>query len=92
MGYTRAEVIGKTSLELNIWHDSADRHRLVNILKTEGYAENIEPKFRRRDGEIRSGGPAGIRGILIDLSTAKHAEVEKKSSKSSSSRRRKWRP
>ncbi len=47
MGYTREEVIGKTSLELNIWVDPKDRERLVHGLMTAGYVENLEARFRR---------------------------------------------
>jgi len=55
LGYTREDVIGKTSLELNIWSDPKDRERLVAALRSEGFAENLEAKFRRLDGEIRIG-------------------------------------
>lgn len=47
MGYTREEVIGKTSLELNIWVDPKDRERLVHGLMTAVYVENLEARFRR---------------------------------------------
>ncbi|MBI5577853.1 MAG: PAS domain S-box protein [Deltaproteobacteria bacterium] len=55
MGYTREEVIGKTSLDLNIWDDPKDRERLVNGLKKVGYVENLEARFRRKDGQTGIG-------------------------------------
>jgi PAS domain S-box-containing protein len=55
MGYSRAEVIGKSSLELNIWDDAADRDRLVRGLTTAGYVENLEARFRRKNGQIGIG-------------------------------------
>jgi PAS domain S-box-containing protein len=55
MGYTREEVIGKTSLELNIWVESEDRERLVYSLTTAGFVENLEARFRRKNGQIGIG-------------------------------------
>ncbi|WP_163340778.1 PAS domain-containing sensor histidine kinase [Desulfopila sp. IMCC35008] len=55
MGYTSEDVIGKTSLELNIWDDITDRDRLVEILRTDGYCENLEAVFRRKDGKSITG-------------------------------------
>ena len=54
-GYTREDAIGKTSIDLNIWYDPKDRQRLVNALKSEGYIENLEAKFRRKNGQIGIG-------------------------------------
>ena len=55
MGYAREEVIGKTSLELNIWEDPDDRIRLVEGLKATGYVENMEARFVGKDGNERVG-------------------------------------
>ncbi len=54
-GYTRDEVVGKSSIELNIWYDSMDRKRLVKALQREGYVENLEAKFRRKNGHLGVG-------------------------------------
>ncbi|MGE5255849.1 MAG: PAS domain S-box protein [Hyphomicrobiales bacterium] len=54
-GYAREDVIGKSSLELNIWYDPKDRQRLVKALKTNGYIENLEAKFRRKSGQVGVG-------------------------------------
>lgn len=54
-GYTREEVIGKTSLELNIWVNPEDRARLVKELQAKGYCENLEAQFRCKDGRIITG-------------------------------------
>jgi PAS domain S-box-containing protein len=54
-GYTREDAIGKSSIELNIWHDPIDRERLVKGLMTEGLVENFEAKFRRKNGQIGTG-------------------------------------
>jgi PAS domain S-box-containing protein len=54
-GYTREDAIGKSSIDLNIWYDPKDRERLVKALKSDGYIENLEAKFRRKNGQIGVG-------------------------------------
>ncbi len=54
-GYTRGEVVGRSSLELAIWVDPDDRGRLVAGLQADGVVENLEVQFRRKDGEARTG-------------------------------------
>jgi len=51
-GYTREDVIGKTSLEINIWKDPDDRKRLVDGLLTTGFVKNLEAQFIRKNGEL----------------------------------------
>ncbi len=53
-GYARDEVIGHTSLELAIWADPEERSDLMESLKVRGELENLEARFRNRDGEIRT--------------------------------------
>ncbi len=48
-GYTREEVIGKTSIELNIWANPSDRERLISALKHDGCIRNMEARFRLKD-------------------------------------------
>jgi len=55
MGYSREEVIGKSSLALNIWDDPADRDRLVSGLSTAGFVKNLEARFRRKNGQTAIG-------------------------------------
>jgi PAS domain S-box-containing protein len=55
MGYTEEEVIGKTSIELNIWVNPEDRKRMVEGLKKYGVVENLEAPFRAKDGTIKIG-------------------------------------
>ncbi len=55
MGYTREAIIGRTSLEINIWNDPADRQKLVQGLQEKGYYENLEAQFRRKDGSLITG-------------------------------------
>ncbi len=41
LGYTEEEVIGKTSLELNVWVNPEDRNRVIAGLKSEGKVDNF---------------------------------------------------
>jgi len=54
-GYEVEDVIGKSSLDLNIWHDPAERDELIRRLKEHGEVLNFEAKFRRKDGRIGTG-------------------------------------
>jgi PAS domain S-box-containing protein len=54
-GYTWEDVRGKTTLDLNIWHDLADRQRLIEALQTQGYCTNLEAVFRKKDGSLGVG-------------------------------------
>jgi PAS domain S-box-containing protein len=51
-GFTREEVIGRTSLEIDIWHNPVDREKLVQGLRKNGFIENLEAQFRRKDGSL----------------------------------------
>lgn len=51
-GFTREDVIGRTSLEISIWRNPADRQKLVDGLQDKGYCENLEAEFYRKDGSI----------------------------------------
>ena len=57
MGYTREDVIGKSSLpgELGIWVRQEDRRRLVKGLLEDGEVSNLEAEFRKKDGTTTVG-------------------------------------
>ncbi|WP_449246012.1 PAS domain S-box protein [Desulfarculus baarsii] len=86
-GYTRDDVLGRSSLELNIWHDPADRQRLVAGLREKGYYDNLEAKFRRKDQSVGAalmsarlieiGGQSCIISITRDISDMKRVADEK---------------
>lgn len=52
MGYERDEILGKSSLDFNIWADPADRTRLVEGLTESGEVTNLEAKFIRKSGDV----------------------------------------
>ncbi len=51
-GYRPEEVLGRTTDELNLWVDKADRTRYRTLLQKKGFLYNFETKFRKRSGEI----------------------------------------
>ncbi|MFN2109350.1 MAG: PAS domain S-box protein [Anaerolineae bacterium] len=84
-GYTREDVIGKTSLDIEIWCDPADRQKLVEGLQDQGHYENLEARFRHKNGDIGIGlmsakvimlqGVPHILSITRDITGRKRAEA-----------------
>ncbi|MDZ7370538.1 MAG: PAS domain S-box protein [candidate division KSB1 bacterium] len=68
-GYSPEEVIGKTSIELNIWEDLEDRKRLVDGLQRDGVVRNLQARFRMKDGSIRIG---MMSAALVELNGEPH--------------------
>jgi len=68
-GYTEAEVIGKTSAEIQIWADIKYRDELVEKLKTTSVVDNFEAKFRMKDGIIKDG---LMSASVIELNGERH--------------------
>ncbi len=52
-GYTREELIGKSSLELGTWANPDDRAELVRRLREKGLVSGMEVRVRRKDGSVR---------------------------------------
>lgn len=52
-GYSRDEVIGKTSMELGLWCDVADRAALVERLREQRMVRGYEVKLRTKQHEVR---------------------------------------
>jgi two-component system cell cycle sensor histidine kinase/response regulator CckA len=68
-GYERADVLGKSSKEIQIWAIAEDRKKIVSELNKYGYADNIESRFRCKNGEIK---PGLISARIIDLNGENH--------------------
>jgi diguanylate cyclase (GGDEF)-like protein/PAS domain S-box-containing protein len=85
-GYTREEVVGRTSVALSIWADVRDRQKLLEMLNKDGVCRNLEARFRKKNGEviwalmsaslIELDGVRSILSITRDISEAKKAENE----------------
>ena len=68
-GYERSDVLGKSLQDIQIWAVSEDRKKVVSELKKYGFADNIESKFRCKNGEIK---PGLISARVIDLNGDNH--------------------
>jgi len=68
-GYSEKELLGISSLDLNIWAHPADRQRLISGLKEKGEVRNLEAQFRLKNGEIRYG---LMSASVIELSGVPH--------------------
>ena len=83
-GYSRAEAIGRTAVDLKLWADPARRSELWTLLQERGAARDFEAKARTRSGDlfdvlvwmerIEILGEACVLGITCDISDRKHAE------------------
>jgi len=54
-GYTKEEVLGKSSLDLNIWKYPEEREALVKSVIANGSKLNHEARFVRKNGEVLIG-------------------------------------
>jgi diguanylate cyclase (GGDEF)-like protein/PAS domain S-box-containing protein len=52
MRFTRDEVLDHTSLELDIWADDGDSHRVAEELHEHGGCRELEVRLRRKNGEV----------------------------------------
>lgn len=52
-GYSREDVIGKTSTEFGLWLNPEERTEIVELLKKNGKFEAYPSKFRMKNGDIR---------------------------------------
>ena len=68
-GWRREEVLGRTSLEINIWHDPGDRRRLVERLNATGVCDNLQAQFRRKDGSLTT---ALMSARVLSLNGVRH--------------------
>lgn len=69
MGYTEEDILGKTSIEINIWYDLNDRIKLMEGLKKDGVVENLVARFCSKTGEIKHG---MMSASIIELNGVKH--------------------
>ena len=80
-------ILGKSSLDINIWKNPDDRKRLVDGLSKTGHVKNLEAQFVRKDGDIGVGLMSArilrldnedvILSITRDITDHKRAQEEK---------------
>lgn len=69
LGLTRAEALGKTSDELALWVEPAERRRFYERLTAAGSLRNVECLIRRRDGAVRN---VLLSGEIVEIHRAPH--------------------
>jgi PAS domain S-box-containing protein len=53
-GYTKEDIIGKLSTEINLWAIPEDLEKLVLGLKERGFINHLESRFRCKDGSLKT--------------------------------------
>jgi two-component system, cell cycle sensor histidine kinase and response regulator CckA len=64
-GYCREDVIGRSTTEVGLWSEPAERMTMVAALDSEGGFSGFEAHIRKKDGEIIHG---EISGRLMEIS------------------------
>lgn len=68
-GFTREEVIGKSSVEIDLWAIPEDREKLIRGLKENKHIENLESLFRCKDGSLKT---ALMSARFINVNNERH--------------------
>ncbi len=84
-GYSREDVIHRSSSEISIWDNPDDREKFLDTLKRQGHVRNMESAFRLKDGTVRTGlmsarimtwnNESHILSVIRDIDDLKKAEV-----------------
>lgn len=67
--YSEEELLGISSLDINIWKNPEDRKRLVDGLKSKGFVQNLEAKFCAKSGREIDG---LMSAAIIEIEGAPH--------------------
>jgi PAS domain S-box-containing protein len=49
-GFAREEVVGKQTVDIDLWENPEDRQHVIDELRSKGICENYEAVFKRKDG------------------------------------------
>jgi len=85
-GYRREEIIGKTSLEIDLWEKKSDRAKVVRTVEEQGSIHNFEVRFTGKTGQtltclyfgelIELDGERHLLSLVRDITEWKSAEEE----------------
>jgi PAS domain S-box-containing protein len=94
-GWSRAEIMGRTALDVGIWMDPARRIEFINRLLAEGTVRDLEISYRARGGQVRTGLTSAelieINGEPCALSTVADITEAKKSEEARQASERRFR-
>jgi len=51
-GFTREDILGKSTLDIDLWEHPEDRQNIIDDLTQKGYSDNYEATFKRKDGSL----------------------------------------
>lgn len=84
-GYTRAEVIGSSAIDLGIWLNPEHRMQMRQLLESQGFLRNVEVSLCNQSGQIlvvllsaeiiEIGSEACVLAVMKDITERKQAEV-----------------
>ena len=87
-GYARAELQGKSVLDIQLWNNLAERDHIVSEVRAKNSCTNVEVHFSRKDGSTLLGlmsatvveldGIPHLIGITHDITPLKQAETERR--------------
>ena len=85
-GFTKDNILGKSSLELGLWKSIAERAEMLKIIARDGFCDNYETTYYRNNGQeitvIISAKILSLKGIphlitvIHDINERKQAEKE----------------
>ncbi|MCP3097555.1 PAS domain S-box protein [Myxococcus sp. K15C18031901] len=85
-GYTREEMLGRTTVDLHLWERSFDRAQVVERLKQHGSVRGVDARYHTRTGEVRHtllfmglvpyNGKPHVISFFPDITPLKQAEEE----------------
>ena len=86
LGYSREEVLGRTTAQLGMWDIPAEREAIWRDIRTVGSIRQKECRWRNRCGELSTvllsaetitlGHEPHVLSLVLDISQRKNAEVE----------------
>ncbi len=89
-GYSREELVDRTSHDLGLWVDPEERAAMARALREQGRVKNLEAKFRKKSGEIGNllisaerialNGEERLLGMFTDITERKRMEEELRAS------------
>ena len=89
IGYSAAEIMDRTALDLNLWGSKQARAKLLTMLDEKKKVLNYEFNFRTKSGELRTGllsaeiidihGETSVISVIQDISDRKLAEEKLRS-------------
>jgi len=68
-GFSKDEIIGKTTVELGFWDNIKDRKKVIDFLIKNKIIKNMEVKFKNRNGVLME---TLLSAVLIEVSKEKH--------------------